>query len=290
MKYYKLSQTADEFIELSVQSFEKDTKESHPYYQTIGDKKRYFAYCPGCSNPITIINLYNDGKTEENGSAMPLHGRHYQYSIKDFGPYDEENYLSCPFSKPLSFSGNAKRGSGKDSEHLKKIILEHSETLYSFAKSICGINLSENLFDRMLKNFKQAEGIYYRHINKFNLPYAFLHMAHSTNISHQFIENTEIVEKIQNKSLFFTAKNGQIIPKEKLQDRPSINMYFTDHKFTTDENDESAHSFKQIIMEKDKNTENTILERTILFDNYFFYRVINKNNRLRQISRDTFDS
>lgn len=67
-------------------------------------------------------------------------------------------------------------------------------------------------------------------------------------------------------------------------------MYFTDHKFTTDENDEPIHSFKQIIMEKDKITEHTIHERTIIFDNYFFYRVINKNNRLRQTSRDIFNS
>lgn len=288
MKYYKLLQSSDDFIELSVESFEKETKEAFPYYQTKNDKKRYFAYCPGCNNPISIINLYNDGMTEQNSSPMPLHGRHFPHSIIGFGPYDEESYLSCPFSKPLSFSGVSKRGSGKDADHLKKIIIEHSETLLSFSSSICGLSISENLFTKMLENFKQADGIYYRHVTKFNLPYAFLHLAHNTNINYQFISDSKLLDAIQKSSHFFKVINKQIRPKEKSQNRPSISMFFTDHKVATDENDEPKHSFKQCIIEKQQGKENNIFERTIEFDNYFFYKIIRKNRRLREISNDIF--
>lgn len=287
MKYYKCTAESNDFNELSVSAFERDTNKKHPFYQAINHKTKHFAYCPGCSNPITIVNLYNDNSLDEDNNKQKLHGRHYPNSLSDFEKYNQEKYSTCPFAKPSSFSGKAKRGNGKESEELIDLITNHTETLYSFVRSILGISISHKLFGKMLDAFNKAEGVYFRHVNKFNLPYSFLYMSNNQNLYCQFIHKSDksfISKAILKNSEFFTVKNNQIIPKLKTGKFQNIEMYCTDHKCSI-KDDEPSHHMTIVITEKSGGIEKTIIEEKVEFDNYMFYRTINKNKQLRELAK-----
>ncbi|WP_173497752.1 hypothetical protein [Shewanella sp. ISTPL2] len=289
MKYYTCDPESKQFTELSVASFERDTEKRPPFYQTIGTEKRYFAYCPGCGNPITVVNLYIDKKYEEDGTKQKTHGRHYPSKIKGFLEFDQRAYEDCPFAKPSSFSGTQKREKGVVSNELTEILLEHAETVHSFARSISDVNLSDTLFEKVLKTFSESEGIYFRYVNKFNLPYALLYLAHNQCLNYQFLyrlESNVIASEIQKKSNWFEVVKGQVIPKGDRKNK-FINMYFTDH-IKSIRNDEPYHQFTQVITESFNGEKNTILERKITFDNYFFYRTVNRVEKLRAIAEKVF--
>lgn len=291
MKYYTCNPASKQFTELSVRSFERDTEKSTPYYQTIGTEKRYFAYCPGCGNPITVVNLYVDKKYEEDGTKQKTHGRHYPSKLKGFPEFDQRAYEECPFAKPSSFSGTQKREKGVVSNELTEILIKHTETVHSFAKSISGVNFGDALFEKMLKTFSESEGVYFRHVNKFNLPYALLYMAHNQCVNYQFLyqpESNAIASAIKKKSNWFEVVKGRIIPKGDTKNK-FINMYFTDHK-TSNRNDEPYHQFTQVITESFNGKKNNILERKLMFDNYLFYRTVNKADKLRSIAEKVFNN
>ncbi|MGZ8173221.1 MULTISPECIES: hypothetical protein [Methylobacter] len=287
VKYYKCKRDSTQFIELSISSFERETDKKYPFYQTINGEKRYFAYCPGCDNPINIINLYSDKRFEEDGSKQKIHGRHYPHGPSDFESYDEERYTTCPFAKPSSFSGNTKRGNGKEANDLINLIIDHADTLYSFARSISGINISEPLFGKMLKNFKESEGVFFRHVTKFNLPYAFLYMSHNQSLYYQFIyeyDKNGIAKAITENSKHFNIVKNQIVPKSKTNQSKSIDMYFTDHKVSS-KDDEPEHRMTLVIKEECDGENNNICEKIIIFDNYMFYKTVNKNQRVRDTAK-----
>lgn len=287
MKYYKCKRDSTQFIELSIPSFERETDKKYPFYQTINGEKRYFAYCPGCDNPITIINLYSDKRVEENGLKQKIHGRHYPNRLSGFELYDEERYATCPFAKPSSFSGKTKRGNGKEATELINLIVDHADTLFSFARSISGINISESLFEKMLNNFKESEGVFFRHVTKFNLPYAFLYMSHNQNLYFQFVyENDKngIAKAITENSKYFSVVNNRIVPKSETNQRKSIYMYFTDHKVSS-RDDEPEHRMTLVIKEECDGESNSICEKIIMFNNYMFYKTVNKNQRVRDITK-----
>lgn len=288
MKCFKVEKESEQFFDLNVPEYERQTDKKSPFFPTIQEENRYFAYCPGCSNTIQIINLYSDKKQEENGEAQAIHGRHYPYPLASLGEYDQEAYENCPFSKPSSFSGTSRRGEGKEARELLSLLLNHADTVYSFCRTISGINLSEPLFQKMLRQFKQSEGIYYRHVSKFNLPYAFLYMAHNQSIAFQYLDRgSHTKEFIEKNSKFFEIKSEQIRPKNQSPSKPQIYMYFADHKVKI-HNDEPLHKMTMVIKEECDGVINTISEREITFNNYLFYRTICKNDRLNKLASEIF--
>ena len=294
MKYYKCWPNISEFNELTVKGYEKNTDKKFPFYQVINGEEKYYAVCPGCENTIRIINLYSDKKIKEDGKPQTLHGRHHPYDVKGFLPYDEKKYNSCPFSKPINFGGKTMRGSDIVAWELKDIIMGHTDLLLNSARDICGINISDNMYKRMLQRFCDSKGIFYRYVNKFNLPYSFLYMSQNQNIEYQFISGRsklekELKETINEKCNFFEVnKYGQIRPTHKHEkNKPSLYMYFTDHKIVQGENEPTQH-MTMVIKEAVRGNKETIMESKITFNPYLFYNTINKTNRLKSLAKSIF--
>lgn len=277
MKYFKICRDSNDFIELSVRTYERETDKKYPFYQ-VQSEAVYFAYCPGCDNTIKIINLYNNKRVDKEQKVQRMHGRHFPHNVEGFEPYDQEKYNNCPFANPQRFSGTNKRGKGKEAQEIIDLIVNHADVLHSFMRSISGINISGNLFDKMLKKFKDSEGIYFRHVTKFNLPYAFLYMAHNQNINYQFLVDEEISKCIKEKSNYFFISNKQIKPKN---NQASIYTYFTDHTVSIVDH-EPLHRMTMVVKEELPQEKNLIIEKEIEFNNYLFYRTISKNRRLKK--------
>ena len=289
MQYYKTEKNSNQFTKLTIHSYERDTDEKHPYYQTIGDDKGYFAYCPGCDNPIKMYNLYGNKKVELDGKPQKTHARHYPSYLEDFPAFDQEAYDCCPFAKPSKFSGTSKRGQGKEAEELLNIITQHTDILFSFVRSTSNINFSEVLFEKMLKNFKEADGVYFRHVNKFNLPFSFLYMSHNQSLRYQYVfkqDKNGVADFISKKSKFFEVYNNQIKPKAKFN-KADINIFFTDHK-VTNLNEDPTHTMTLVVKESFEEKTYTVLEKKIKFDNNIFYNTVTKNQRLRDIASQIF--
>lgn len=288
MKCFKIEKEKEQCFDLSVSDYERQTNKKPPFFQVIQEENRYFAYCPGCGNTIQIINLYNDKKHEKNGEVQAIHGRHYPYSLPSLGEYDLEAYENCPFSKPSSFSGTARRGDGKEARELLSLLLNHTDTIYSFCRTISEINLSEALFQRILRQFNHSEGIYYRHVSKFNFPYALLYMAHNQSIAFQYLDRgSHLKDAIEKNSKFFEINSEQIRPKNQSLPKPQIYMYFTDHKVRIHD-DEPLHKMTMMTKEECNGVINTVSEREITFNNYLFYRTICKNARLSKLASEIF--
>jgi hypothetical protein len=289
MQYYKTKKNSNQFTKLSIASYERDTDEKPPYYQTIDGDKGYFAFCPGCDNPIKMYNLYGNKNVELDGKPQKTHARHYSSPLKDFPVFDQEAYDCCPFAKPSKFSGTSKRGQGKEVEELLNIITQHTDILFSFVRSTSNINFSEVLFEKMLTSFKEADGVYFRHVNKFNLPFSFLYMSHNQSLRYQFLFKQDIngvADSISKKSKFFDVINNQIRPKTKYN-KADINIFFTDHNVTNFTED-PAHTMTLVVKESFEKETYTLLEKKIKFDNNIFYNTVVKNQRLRDMANRIF--
>ncbi|HFQ5018243.1 TPA: hypothetical protein ACGUP9_004316 [Vibrio vulnificus] len=282
MQCYKLLPPVGVYKQLSVNSYERDTKKEFPYYQTINNVERYLACCPGCSNPIQIVNLYNNKRLEADQRVQRMHARHCTTPLKGFPAFDQTAYDECPFSNPMSFSGQSKKSKGTDDSELLSILFEHTETVLAFMRNVTGIKISENLFERMLGKFIESDGIHFRHVNKFNLPYSFLYMSGNQSINFQYLNNGDplgLESEINRKSKYFLVQKGQIKKKEHTSGA-QIRMYFTDHK-SVKRQDEVVQKMTMVLHEELSGSENTITEKTIEFDSSYFFNTISKNQRLR---------
>ena len=66
------------------------------------DKIRYFAICPYCNNPITLV-----GYETRNSLSPKPYMKHYTHSVRKLAEYTEGNYNKCILaSKNLSSFGN----------------------------------------------------------------------------------------------------------------------------------------------------------------------------------------
>lgn len=289
MQYYKIKRDSNQFTKLTKSAYERDTEEKSPYYQTINGKKSYFAYCPGCSNLIRIYNLYNDKRIEKDGQPQKTHARHHPHPVTNFPIFDQDAYDNCPFANPSTFSGTSRRGQGPEAQELIDIITQHTDVLFSFIRSTSGINFSETLFNKMLGSFNEADGVYFRHVNKFNLPFSFLYMSHNQSLRYQYIfkqDKNGIADSIAKNSEFFKVHNDQITPKNS-SENAIINLFFTDHR-VTNKNDDPSHKMTLVITESCKGKKQTVLEKVIKFDNNIFYNTVSKNKRLRNMAIHIF--
>lgn len=289
MQCYKLLPPIGVYKQLSANSYERDTKKEFPYFQTINSVERYLACCPGCSNTIQIVNLYNDKKVEADQRVQRMHARHYKALAQGFPIFDQAAYDECPFSNPLSFSGQSKKSKGAGDNELLSILLDHTETVLAFMRNVTGVKISENLFERMLGKFIDSDGINFRHVNKFNLPYSFLYMSGNQSVNFQFLNSSDSIcleSDINKKSKYFSVQNGQIKKKDQ-SSHAQIRMYFTDHKSVL-RHDEVIQKMTMVLHEELSGTENTITEETIEFDSSYFFNTISKHQRLRASAKEKY--
>ena len=57
----------------------------------------YYAVCPACDNPIQLVGL---NRMEQDAKPLRPYGRHVRKDVPGVALYDEDAYLSCPYSDP----------------------------------------------------------------------------------------------------------------------------------------------------------------------------------------------
>ncbi|PEM15265.1 hypothetical protein COI51_12735 [Bacillus toyonensis] len=244
MKVFKLTTESHALLDLNEQSwettiayYEKETHKRAPYYCDLKKKTRYFAVCPGCNNPVQLVNLYVNKKLPDNEKKQSPHAKHQPHSVIGIATYYQEKYDTCELRQRTPFSDTEKRTGTDVPNEILQLIQRYPDILYKHIRKIIGINFSRRVFERMIDNFLRANGHCYKRINKFNLPYAFLYMQKSTRIINQHITEghayqKEIIDCIQN-SKYFTVSDNKITPiNPKVDGFVEIDFYLTKHKIT----------------------------------------------------------
>lgn len=82
------------------------TRERKPYVVDSGGVKSFYAVCPECDNPIQLIGLL---RRQQDSLPYRPYGRHIGHDVPGVAVYDEDAYLSCPFSDPGYWRTDRKR-------------------------------------------------------------------------------------------------------------------------------------------------------------------------------------
>jgi len=275
-------------FKLSVAKYEQETNKKYPYFKTSTPPPKYYAICPECENPIEIINLYIEQYKDRKEDKLPLYARHVDRDIKDIANYSQLDYYNCSLSNPSTITGGGKRaGTSPSTIEITNMLRNHTKSIYEFMSGIIGIKISEKLFDKIIKEFKQSQGELYKGITKFNLPYALLYMSNNNNISYELLDKRSgfsktIEDAINKKSkLFEISKYNVIKPKTSFEKGKykALEIYFSDHKLTYKN---TVESMLIIIKENDNGKLKEILKETIIFSKKdLFINMINKEKRLK---------
>lgn len=84
---------------VSMKNFIDATGIRAPYYKRTEIKGKVhesgYALCPGCGNPVHVVNLFNNTKKRKKKKA---HTRHQRSSIKGLTSYNAAAYATCPYA------------------------------------------------------------------------------------------------------------------------------------------------------------------------------------------------
>lgn len=82
---------------INEENFYLATRERKPYVVDSGGVKSFYAVCHECDNPIQLIGLL---RRQQDSLPHRPYGRHIGHDVPGVAVYDEDAYLSCPFSDP----------------------------------------------------------------------------------------------------------------------------------------------------------------------------------------------
>lgn len=91
---------------INEENFYLATRERKPYVVDSGGVKSFYAVCPECDNPIQLIGLL---RRQQDSLPHRPYGRHIGHDVPGVAVYDEDAYLSCPFSDPGYWRTDRKR-------------------------------------------------------------------------------------------------------------------------------------------------------------------------------------
>ncbi|MDO6534825.1 hypothetical protein [Alteromonas stellipolaris] len=294
MFVFKLKVGSTDFYKLEENLFTRITGKKFPYYVEYKDSVKHHAVCPACDNPLLIINLHVDREYEdESGESKqaPLHARHIKYDVADLATYDEEAYIECPYANPSSSISPTKKKPGKASNEILQLIRIFPDAIALVLSKSLGIFIEEGLFDSMLKTFKKEEGYLFRFVNKYNLPYSFAYMADRQDLWRQKIDirysdtGKEIASAIKNNSRWtWVNDKGYIVRKQGITPLVKTEFYFTDI-VVAEKNGIKTLQFDFLIEQTCDGEQDEVFRKTIPFDDFYYYNLINKRTRFLDIVR-----
>ena len=294
MFVFKLKVGSTDFYKLEENIFTRMTGRKSPYNVANEDTIKHHAVCPGCDNPLLVINLHVDREYEdESGESKkaPLHARHVKYDVANLADYDEEAYLECPYANPSSSISRAKRKPGKTSNEILALIKAFPDAIALVLSKSLGIFFEEELFESMLNTFKKEEGHLFRFVNKYNLPYSFAYMADRQNLWRQRIDiwnsdlGKEIAKTITNSSQWtWVNDRGVIVRKGGVKPSVKSEFYFTDI-VVVEKDDVKTLQFDFLIEQTCNGEHDEVFRKTISFDDFFYYNLVNKRMRFIDIIR-----
>lgn len=276
MKIFKLTTDSTTVIDLTVENYETATHRREPYYAMEKGEEVHFAVCPGCNNPIKLVNLYDGEIVDENNNSQPLHARHRKGNVNKIATYNKEKYLKCSLSGKNYFSRKTLEHNLEKRNEILNLVLSYPDILYQFVKDITSINFSRRKFVDMIIYFIETKKYYYKGLSPFNLPYGFLYMLNSIRIIKQYIKDnshqTNELQKSIAESNYFTLCNNQIQKLKSMEfEFVAIDFYLTKHR--TDENLNQTVEFR-LTETKDKKT-NVLFKNTIYINQRDYINAIN---------------
>lgn len=294
MKVFKTKGGA--FLELTESNYTRATSRAYPYYQDISGETRHYALCPACDNPVSIVNLHVDRSTNKaTKRVVRTHARHIRSSVTDIGDYSQTKYETCPYANPVSSLDKSKREEGAVSHDLLQLLKVYPDVILHVITGDIGITVGEEVFEKMVQRFKAEDGHLFRYVNKFNFPYAFIYMADNQNLrdytlSRRSAKSCKIIDLIESNAQWsFVNKYGQIRRKKGVTDFVNISFYFSDFKIK-DINGEKQASFEMIINESSNTSGESIIGKIeTIFDDAYFFNIINKRRRLTESVRNVYE-
>lgn len=291
MFVFKIKKGINQAIKVSERNFIDATKREAPFYQTVNGKKRHYAYCPACENPVVLIHIHVDNQfVDKDQRQLPMHARHIKTAIPNLGGYDQAAYDTCPYANPSSSKSRKKREQGSVSDELLWLVKTFPDAIDTIIRRDIGIAASEKLFIAMLTSFKEEEGHLYRYVSKPNLPYSFMYMADSQNLLFEKLDTNyaagkELRDLINTNSRWCAvSKYGAIYKKKEVRGYVQLKFHFTD--FEVDEIDgEKYQKFSFVVIESCGNEEQEVLKKEVKFDQFYFQNIVEKRARYAKLAR-----
>ncbi|OCW96222.1 hypothetical protein [Alishewanella sp. HH-ZS] len=288
MFVFKLKVGGSEFYKLEENIFTKLTGKKSPYYLEHHNTVKHHAVCPACNNPLLVINLHVDREYDDEvgkSKRSALHARHVKYSVDNLADYNEEAYLECPYANPSSSLSRTKRKPGTTSDEILELIRYYPDAISLVLTKSLGVIFEVDLFESMLRIFKKEEGHLFRFVNKYNLAYSFAYMSGRQSMWQQKIDirnsdfGRDIADAVKIKSLWtWVNKKGEIVRKQGVSSIIKTEFYFTDI-LVTDVDGIKRLQFDFVIEQDNQVEQIELYRRTIPFDDFFYYNLINKRQR-----------
>lgn len=280
MNIFSLVDSPNSPIHLSTQNYEKNTAKIWPDVQEINGATKYFALCPQCHNPVSLVNPFY--QITESGL---FYAKHVKHDVTGIALYNEEKYRSCPLHNPVRFDSQQKREPGTVSNEIKNIFHQHTEVIFRVAEMTSGIDFSYSVKESMMKSFGHDEGYRYRAIHKFNLPVGFLYMTNGQDIYGCYAKNIEIIKSINKSHNFQIGDKGYIFRRNKNY-KTRLILFFSEHKFPSQNTDNKETIMLNIAEKTGTGTDDKkIIHREIIeYTNDFFHNWIAKKTTLNKLA------
>lgn len=262
MDVFTIKGQEHEMFKLERNIFERITEKSKVYYRDDGS---HYAICPGCHNPIQIINLINKNTHEKGKRSRPrIHGRHYNKDVEGLVKYNREKYSECQFANPECLGTERRRRNKNANNEIIALVKENNAILLKYIRNITAINFSKSRFEEFLEYFMVQEGYDYEYINRFNLPYSFLYLQREISIFGNYLLSNErgnaITSAIENRSKYFKVHDNKIVRSD--ASFVKINLVFFNHRIHKDR----SQTVEFHIIEQKDEIANTIYQETISID------------------------
>lgn len=279
MKYFKIRPIHNtEQYEVSEDNFIAVTGRKYPFEQADEQGKlQQYAICPSCLNPVQLIGISHEI------SCTP-YGKHTGKSIQDLAAWDQRKYEYCPYAV------KNKQRHPDDNERLADIddsVIELYNLLYSqfdrvvyILEKELEIRCTERFWKAALNQFLQSKSYCYPWLSETNLPYIFAYFGvHQQNLFKQrILVDSELyctLKAIPNVAFSKTNNNkyDQLINKDSFL---NLHFRFTDHRQYVDDQDTFHESMLFCI--DDRDTNKTIYQKKIEFDEFYFMNLIHKKD------------
>jgi hypothetical protein len=293
MNIFKLRQGEHHSVTLTASNYHTETSKKAPWFQRRGGKMMHYAVCPECDNPMHIVNLDVDRKVDMGEKPLPLYAKHAITSIEGIGEYDPEAYDDCSLRDPASFNGkSSRRKPGKVANGIVQALIERADAVHFFVERFLGLDITDALFESLLREFRKHDGQLYRAASTSNLPYALLYMGgNQSTYGCRAKQGSPFYEALA-KSDHFRIKDDRSFGYKQAKQKPNprLRFFVTDHAIRKVQGDQRLEQTMTLVVEEELGgTQTVLLLKPIELEIDFFRKVADKRLRLRELARLALD-
>lgn len=176
------------------QSFTQATGRDRPYRQMTMGGVSYYAFCPGCDNPIQMIGLF---RPQEESKGRRPYGRHTGKPIEGLGGFDEDAYMGCPYANPQRRPHGRRRGRSRLGSELIRMMASGFDLVAAAWERSTGIHLGWKSAERALVRWRDDEAWRDYGSSYLNLPQMLLYSAPAQNlVKHYIVKGSELCERL----------------------------------------------------------------------------------------------